>query len=617
MRFPTVFSLLLLLVNLAQASSVPQSDTYHYRLDLREVENDQLTVELIAPVIREKTIRFYMPKIIPGTYTIYDFGRFVSGLEAFDRDGRSLPVRSVDVNTWEISEARDLYRLTYRVDDTFDAADDNPVSGMSGTNIEAGKNFLLNGHGFFGYFEGMKEQTFELTVRKPEGFYGSTPMRMECSSPGADCFRVSNYFHLVDNPLMYCRPDTVNIRVGRAEVLVSVYSPGGAVTAEYIAERYERLLQAQEAYLGGDLPVDRYAFLMYFFDPSAAAIPTGALEHNYSSVYCLPDMPQEQIIQFLVDIAAHEFFHIVTPLNIHSREIHYFDFNGPKMSRHLWMYEGATEYFSHHAQLTQGLIGPEDFLQVMGQKVQQSKSLYDDDLAFTDLSRQCLDKHAHEYGNVYEKGALINLCLDLVLHRSSGGAYGLVDLMSDLSEKFGKERPFRDPQLFRAIGQLGGKEARRFLKKYVAGDRPIPYEEYFAMAGISYEPPRDSMVFSLGGVSLGFNQETQRLFVANTYSLNEFGRALGYRVGDELLAINGKTLPSNNFGPYFQELMGNLQEGKTFLVEVSRPTNEGGMQKVELSAPVVRVRQLRPPTIAIDPEASPEQVRLRQAWMGG
>ena len=69
MRFPTVFSLLLLLVNLAQASSVPQSDTYHYRLDLREVENDQLTVELIAPVIREKTIRFYLPKIIPGTYT--------------------------------------------------------------------------------------------------------------------------------------------------------------------------------------------------------------------------------------------------------------------------------------------------------------------------------------------------------------------------------------------------------------------------------------------------------------------------------------------------------------------------------------------------------------------
>ena len=51
-----------------------------------------------------------------------------------------------------------------------------------------------------------------------------------------------------------------------------------------------------------------------------------------------------------VDNAAHEFFHIVTPLSIHSEEIQYFDFNQPKMSEHLWLYEGSTEYHAHMVQ---------------------------------------------------------------------------------------------------------------------------------------------------------------------------------------------------------------------------------------------------------------------------
>jgi predicted metalloprotease with PDZ domain len=36
-------------------------------------------------------------------------------------------------------------------------------------------------------------------------------------------------------------------------------------------------------------------------------------------------------------------FHIITPLSIHSKEIQDFDYNDPKMSQHLWMYEGVTD----------------------------------------------------------------------------------------------------------------------------------------------------------------------------------------------------------------------------------------------------------------------------------
>ena len=41
------------------------------------------------------------------------------------------------------------------------------------------------------------------------------------------------------------------------------------------------------------------------------------------------------------DIAAHEFFHVVTPLHIHSEIIENFDFETPVPSEHVWLYEGS------------------------------------------------------------------------------------------------------------------------------------------------------------------------------------------------------------------------------------------------------------------------------------
>jgi predicted metalloprotease with PDZ domain len=87
--------------------------------------------------------------------------------------------------------------------------------------------------------------------------------------------------------------------------------------------------------LGGELPIDKYAFLFYFTDKPSLSGASGALEHSYSSFYFLPEADTSAIAQEVRDVAAHEFFHIVTPLSIHSKEIGEFDFNNPKMSKHL------------------------------------------------------------------------------------------------------------------------------------------------------------------------------------------------------------------------------------------------------------------------------------------
>ena len=87
-----------------------------------------------------------------------------------------------------------------------------------------------------------------------------------------DVFRTSNYDELVDSPIMYNLPDTTLLNVAGTEVLVSAYSPNKVVTSKEIASTIEEVLIAQKEYLGGELPVDKYAFIFYFTDQPVMSI---------------------------------------------------------------------------------------------------------------------------------------------------------------------------------------------------------------------------------------------------------------------------------------------------------------------------------------------------------
>ena len=65
---------------------------------------------------------------------------------------------------------------------------------------------------------------------------------------------------------------------------------------------------------------------------------------------------------------------------MHSNEIHYFDFNTPKMSKHLWMYEGVTEYFANLFQVNQGLITEDAFYRRMDDKIKGEMCIRDRNL---------------------------------------------------------------------------------------------------------------------------------------------------------------------------------------------------------------------------------------------
>lgn len=557
-------------------SGTSKSDEVQVTLDLQNVKDDKVAVTVITPKFTTEQATYHLPKIVPGTYSEDDYGRFIDDLKAYDAKGNLLTVTKGDVNTWTVSNAKALTKITYLVNDTYDIETTHEIFSPAGTNISP-ENYMINTHGFIGYFDTKTETPYQLTVLHPATLWGATSMTDTDASTTSDVFTTSRYAELVENPIMYAKPDYTTFTVEGMDILISVYSPNGLITAESITPEMKTMITAQKRFLGKFNATKKYSVLIYLSDMEKSdAHGFGALEHPTATTVVMPEaMPKDQLVESLKDIVSHEFFHIVTPLSIHSKEIQYFDYNNPKMSEHLWMYEGITEYFANLFQVNQGLITEDDFYHRMAEKIVNSKR-YDDTMPFTKMSREVLKKpYKDAYANVYEKGALIAMCLDIQIRESSHGQRGILDLMQKLSKEYGNSKPFNDSELFAKVTELTYPEVGAFLDKYVAGNTPIPYDTYFAKMGVSEATTKvpENVFLRDGSPFITINPDTKEILFVPGAPLNEFFTTLGTKGGDILASFNGT---SYNQDTIYEMIMSseNLKQNDPVTVTVKRNGKE-------------------------------------------
>jgi predicted metalloprotease with PDZ domain len=260
-------------------------------------------------------------------------------------------------------------------------------------------------------------------------------------------------------------------------------------------------------------------------------------------------MSADALGEQIKDVVSHEFFHTVTPLSIHSKEIQYFDYNNPKMSKHLWMYEGVTEYFANLFQINQGLIDADEFYLRMVGKINNAKNL-NDTMPFTEMSANVLvPPYKDQYLNVYEKGALIGMCIDIIIREKSNGERGILDLMKKLSKEYGPSKPFNDDELFGKITALTYPEVGEFLNTYVAGKTSIPYDVYFAKMGVTkakIQVPANPFLKDQSTPYITINPNTKEIMVIPNADLNDFMNTLGLKDSDIISEVNGKAYNLDN-----------------------------------------------------------------------
>ena len=570
-----------------------------YTLDLTDRTGDTFKVTLQVDDLGPANAVYQFASTAPGTYQVMDIGRYVRTFEAVDASGAVIPSEHVSTNQWRISDPEAVTEIRYEVAETWDTpVEQNPIYLMCGTSIED-DHAQINGQAVFGYPTGMQARPLRIQLDVPDGWTTGTALERDASGR----YLAPTYDYVVDSPILTGRLSTASVDVRGTDVDVYTYSKSGTVESAEILDSVDAILEGAGEFLG-ELPVDRYAFLFHFEDVTA-----GAWEHSYSSTYTFAESDFEQMLASggIASIVAHEFLHIVTPLNIHSEVIEQFNFVEPTPSEHVWLYEGVTEWMAHTSQLRGGIIDLDAYLERLSEKL-QGNDQYDAAFSLSDIGlRSYSEKGQQEWGNIYQRGAIVGTLLDIELLARSGGERGLREVILELSEAYGPDEAFDEAGFFDEFAERTYPEIQTFFERYVRDTQPLPLAETFAKVGIEYVPElRTGEQEASFGASLTVSGT--QVVVEGTPSGG--AEACGLRAGDAVVAVEGQEVTLQTAQAVFAPLMA-AGAGEPFTLTLRR---DGEDRTVTCEKQLVETVERH--VLRVDPDATPEQVALREAWAG-
>ena len=461
---------------------------------------------------------------------------------------------------------------------------------MSGTSLEK-DNVLINGQCVFGYFHGMQMTPIKIKLDYPKEWIAGSALILDKDG----FYDAPDYNYVVDSPILLGNLTKATTRIENTSVDVYTYSKTGKVTSNQILFLLEDILTATSQFTQG-LPVDHYTFLFHFEN-----ISVGAWEHNFSSEYVFNEAPLEgAFAKEIKSTAAHEFYHVITPLNIHSELVGNFNFEKPTMSQHIWLYEGVTEWASDILQLRDYLISLDDYLTDMKAKLFYNDN-YDQTISLVDLSLHSTERQ-DQYGNIYQKGAVVACLLDIRLLELSNGKKGLREVLNQLYKDYGVNKAFSDKDFFDEFVKRTYPEITDFLNRYIKGTEKLPVAEYFGKLGIEYKEfvGVDSSKTSLG---FGIGMKDNKFVVTSIDNQTENG----LRSGDLITKVNGEEVTLQNAQIKFGFMM-TMKVGDKFVLIIDR---NGQEKEVTCS---LQPRPIKHQFKALD-TASDQQIDLRSAWM--
>jgi predicted metalloprotease with PDZ domain len=567
-----------------------------YTVNLNERADNVFRVTLDVSGLGASNSIYQFASTAPGTYQVMDIGRFVKEFKALDKSGNEIPTKKIGENQYELSTPSKIKKIEYKIAETWDAPVDNHVVyKMSGSSLEQ-DNVLINGQCVFGYPKGWQQEPMEINLQYPAAWMVGTAL----SKDSKGHYIAENFDKMVDSPILLGRLTRASTKLGQADIEVYTYSKTDQIKSENLLGSMEKMLHSADSFIG-KLPVNRYVFLFHFENET-----WGAWEHSYSSEYIFKEQPYtEEYATLVTSTAAHEFFHVITPLNIHSEIIEPFNFVTPVPSEHLWLYEGTTEWASDIMQLRSGMMTLDEFLGELQKKL-VADSRYDTLYSLSKLSlTSYTEEGERQYPNIYMRGAVVASLLDIRLLELSGGTKGLREVILDLSKKYGPHRVFPEKDFFKIVTDMTYPQVGTFFEDYVKEAKPLPLAEYYGKLGIRYIPKikTGKMVPSLG---TGFDVPDGKIRLAGVR--NE-AKEFGLMENDELVAIDGTDVTLQNG----QEVLTTLMQkpvGSEYQIKIRRAEEEK-----TFTAKVITREEIKKFIFEVDPTATEQQLALRKAWM--
>jgi predicted metalloprotease with PDZ domain len=595
----------------AQTGSSQPALKLQYRLTLSRPTAHLIGIEIDAGNVTEQQLDFILPAWSPGRYAIYDFAKNVQEFGALGSRGRFLPWEKTDKQTWRVDarQAGGEVKVRYKVYA-------NDLNG-SFSQFDA-SHANLNGASIFMYVAGHKPDPIGLTVDPPKGWKMVSGFSL---SPDEKTFEASSYDRLIDTP-MEIAPDCpiMTFKDAGRTFRVAVHSyesdPSGVKELE---RGVEKIVQSEMAMMPGP-DFEHYTFIFHF-DPDIEA--GDGMEHLNSTQIILRGSPSGSALNEALEDAAHEFFHVWNVKRLRPAALGPFDYTRENYTRSLWVAEGITSYYAYVSLLRSGLWIRQTFLDRLAHEISEledepGRKLMSAESSsfnawFYDRAPQMQETNfANSAISYYNKGALLGMLLDLEIRSRTGGRKSLDDVMRFLYKEFyeapaasyyGPGRGYQDKDVLDALNSVTGSDFASFFDEYVRGTEPLPYAKTLALAGLGLEAEAEPGAPPDLGILSEPEDRGVRIRAVLPGGAADRG---GLSRDDLLIAVDDQSLASASLADRLRI----YPAGASVPFTVERHANR---ERILVTLDPPRKDHY---AIFISPSASPQQVEIRQEWLG-
>lgn len=522
------------------ASATARADV-DYQLRITDAAQHLAEVRATFPAATGTTLDVQMPNWRTGRYNILNLANGVRLFKAFDAKGEPLAVAKTDKGTWQVrTKPGDAVTVQYELYAN--------LLGERTRHIDD-THAYLDASGVFVYAAPFRKEPVKVKLDVPQGWKSRSGMNAgNCDH----CFVAPNYDVLIDAPIETGIHEFYTDKVDGRTIELAIWGRGNHDGKQMMTDLKKIVAETAKMY-GNKYPFQRYLFIVHATDGVG-----GATEHANSTVIQKPRWtfaPRKPYLDFL-RVAAHEFYHTWNVKAYRPKEMVPYDYQNENYNRLLWIAEGHTSYYDDLIVLRAGLQKRDEFLEGYAKLIddylhqpgrfQQSAA----DASFDEWIAVGGERARNASVNIYSKGQVLALMMDLELRRQTGGKRGLEDMHRILFEKHSTAQGGYDvPAVLAALRSVSGQDWSGWWARYVDGTAEIPFDTLLAQVGLQklVDVPKDQEQKTewWSGWTL---REGSDPAVVTVVERDSPAWKAGVVAGDTLVAVNGLRVSAKDIG---------------------------------------------------------------------
>jgi predicted metalloprotease with PDZ domain len=598
---PAIVTAIALMPQPAAAQPRMSQEPITYTLRFPAPETHYVEVEASVPA-GQPAIELMMAVWTPGSYLVREYERHVESVAARGPDGAALAVAKTQKNRWRV-EAKGAPRVTVTY----------KVYGREmsvRTNWIEAKFALLNGAPtFLTLVEPGATRPHEVRLVLPAAWKTSVTS-LDPVEGAAHRYRAASYDELVDSPILAGNPTVHRFEVGGRPHVLANEGEAGVFDGNRAAADLAKIVTEAERFWGG-LPYPRYAFINLLTEAS------GGLEHKGSTVLMASRWATSTRRPYYnwLTLAAHEHFHAWNVKRLRPVALGPFDYEKENPTPSLWIAEGFTSYYEHVLVRRAGLSSDAELIDGIGSDIRELQTT--PGRLTQPVETASLDAWIKYYRpdenspntaiSYYTKGSVIAFLLDAKIRKATSGAKGLDDVMRLAYTRYAGASGYTEAQFRAVVHEVAGGDFGAWWTGALETTDELVYDEALDWLGLRFRPVDLANANVPGKAWLGATTKNDagRLVVTQVKRGTPAHQA-GVNVDDEILAIDDFRIRADGLDKRLEQ----YAPGRAVSLLVAR-RDELLRLPVTLGREPSDTWRLEP-----KPDATPDQIAHRKAWMG-